>query len=136
MIVYVDGVFDLTHDGHFKLFKNAKALGDTLIVGVLSDIECENYKRKPILTAEERRANILHSQFVNKVIINVPNVVTKEFIDKHNIDIVAHAHKLEEDEYYHYQYAVPKQLNIFKRLDYTDSISTTDIIKRIINNYK
>ncbi len=136
MIVYVDGVFDLTHDGHFKLFKNARALGDTLIVGVLSDIESENYKRKPILTANERKANILHSQYVSKVIINVPNVVTKEFIDTHNINIVAHAHKLSEEEYYHYQYKIPKQLGIFKRLDYTESISTSKIIKRIQNMSK
>lgn len=136
MIVYVDGVFDLTHDGHFKLFKNARALGDTLIVGVLSDIESENYKRKPILTANERKANILHSQYVSKVIINVPNVVTKEFIDTHNINIVAHAHKLSEEEYYHYQYKIPKQLGIFKRLDYTESISTSEIIKRIQNMSK
>ena len=35
MIVYVDGVFDLTHDGHFKLFQQAKKLGDILYVGVL-----------------------------------------------------------------------------------------------------
>ena len=54
-----------------------KKLGSKLYVGVLSDEECENYKRKPILTAEERRLNILNSEYVDKVIINVPNIVTK-----------------------------------------------------------
>ena len=136
MIVYVDGVFDLTHDGHFKLFENAKSLGDTLYVGVLSDAECTTYKRKPVLTSNERKKNISHSPFVNKIITDVPNVITKEFINKYKIDIVAHAHTREEDDTYHYQYKVPKQLGIFKRLDYTNSISTTEIIKRILNNYK
>lgn len=135
MIVYVDGVFDLTHNGHFKLYKQARALGDTLYVGVLSDEECENYKRLPILTAEERRDNILNSEYVNKVILNVPNIVTKDFIKKHNIDIVAHAHKIEDDEYYHYQYKDAKEMGIFRRLEYTESVSTTDIINRILERF-
>tara|TARA_B110000046_G_scaffold143754_1_gene150783 strand:+ start:231 stop:641 length:411 start_codon:yes stop_codon:yes gene_type:complete len=133
MIVYVDGVFDLTHNGHFQLFKNAKALGDTLYVGVLSDKECENYKRLPILTSQERKLNILNSHYVDRVIIDVPNVVEKDFIEKYKIDIVAHAHKIEEDHQYDYQYKIPKQMGIFKRLDYTNTISTTDIINRILN---
>lgn len=135
MIVYVDGVFDLTHNGHFKLYKQARELGDTLYVGVLSDNECENYKRRPILTAEERRDNILNSEYVDKVILNVPNVVTKEFIKEHSIDIVAHAHKMDDDDYYDYQYRDAKEMGIFKRLEYTEGVSTTDIIKRILERF-
>ena len=135
MIVYVDGVFDLTHNGHFKLYKQASKLGDKLYVGVLSDEECENYKRRPILTAEERRDNILNSKYVDKVILNVPNVVTKEFIKEHNIDIVAHAHKVEEDDYYDYQYKDAKDMGIFRRLEYTESVSTTDIINRVLERF-
>jgi len=131
----VDGVFDLTHNGHFKLYKHARSLGDILYVGVLSDDECENYKRRPILTAEERRLNILNSEYVDKVIINVPNIVTREFIEKYNIDIVVHAHNPCEDDYYDYQYKVPKEMGIFRRLDYTDGISTTDIITRILERF-
>jgi len=135
MIVYVDGVFDLTHNGHFKLYKQARELGDALYVGVLSDNECENYKRRPILTAEERRDNILNSEYVDKVILNVPNVVTKEFIKEHSIDIVAHAHKMDDDDYYDYQYRDAKEMGIFKRLEYTEGVSTTDIIKRILERF-
>ena len=135
MIVYVDGVFDLTHNGHFKLYKQARSLGDTLYVGVLSDNECESYKRRPILTADERRLNIINSEYVDKVILNVPNIVTREFIEKHKIDIVAHAHTIEEDEYYHYQYKDAKEMGIFRRLDYTTGISTTDIINRILERF-
>ena len=135
MIVYVDGVFDLTHDGHFKLFQQAKKLGDILYVGVLSDTECENYKRLPILTAEERELNILNSKYVNKVILNVPNIVSQEFIEKYKIDIVAHAHNIDENDKYHYQYKIPIELGKFKRLNYTNSISTTEIINRILTRF-
>lgn len=130
-IVYVDGVFDLTHYGHYKLFKQAKKLGDILYVGILSDEECKNYKRNPVLTSDERFKNVISSYDVDRVFKNVPNVVTKEFIKKYNIDIVAHAHKEEENNKYYYQYKDPIKMNKFVRLTYTSSISTTDIINRI-----
>jgi cytidyltransferase-like protein len=129
--VYVDGVFDLTHYGHYKLFKQAKELGDTLIVGVLSNEECKNYKRNPVLNEKERAENIRCCGHVDIVLEGVPNVVTKDFIEKYNIHIVAHAHTAEEHEKYKYQYIDPLQLGIFRRLNYTPTISTTDIIKRI-----
>jgi ethanolamine-phosphate cytidylyltransferase len=129
--IYVDGVFDLTHYGHYKLFKQAKELGDILIVGVLSDEECEKYKRAPILTEEERAENIRCCGYVDTVIGGVPNIVTKEFIEKYNIDIVAHAHILDDHEKYKYQYIDAINMGIFKRLNYTSTISTTDIINRI-----
>ena len=132
--VYVDGVFDLTHYGHYKLFKQARELGDTLIVGVLSDEECRNYKRSPILTEKERTENIRCCGHVDEVIEGVPNVVTKDFIEKYNIHLVAHAHTLDDHEKYKYQYIEPMELVMFRRLNYTSTISTTDIINRIKNN--
>ena len=35
--VYTYGAFDLFHSGHVQLLKEAKALGDFLIVGVFTD---------------------------------------------------------------------------------------------------
>ena len=130
-IVYVDGVFDLTHYGHYNLFKQAKKLGDILYVGILSDEECKNYKRKTILNIEERYMNVCCSQYIDNVIKNVKNIVTKDFIKEHNIDIVAHAHREDEDDHYNYQYKDAKEMGKFVRLNYTSSISTTEIINRI-----
>ena len=44
-IVHCSGVFDLTHAGHVLFFEDCKKLGDTLVVGVGSDINLK--KRKP-----------------------------------------------------------------------------------------
>ena len=38
---------------------------------------------------------------------------------------------MDEDNYYNYQYKDAKEMGKFVRLDYTSSISTTEIINRI-----
>lgn len=46
--IYVDGVFDLFHEGHINLLKSAAAYG-RLIVGVHSDDFVVSYKRRPVI---------------------------------------------------------------------------------------
>lgn len=47
-------VGDLWHYGHANFCKQARALGDYLIVGINRDEHCISYKRKPILSTIER----------------------------------------------------------------------------------
>ena len=42
--VWVDGCFDLFHFGHANAFRQARALGDVLIVGIHTDEEVERVK--------------------------------------------------------------------------------------------
>lgn len=43
-VVYVSGSFDLLHPGHIEFLKQARALGDYLIVGVQNDSVSEILK--------------------------------------------------------------------------------------------
>lgn len=52
--VYVDGAYDMCHLGHINSFKTALGYGTRLFVGVLSDESIAAYKRKPIMTLDER----------------------------------------------------------------------------------
>lgn len=52
--VYMDGCFDLMHYGHANALRQAKALGDELIVGVVSDEEIIANKGPPVLSMQER----------------------------------------------------------------------------------
>lgn len=52
--VYMDGCFDLMHYGHANALRQAKALGDELVVGVVSDEEIIATKGPPVLCMEER----------------------------------------------------------------------------------
>eukprot|EP00761_Pharyngomonas_kirbyi_P013624 gb/GECH01013653.1/.p1 GENE.gb/GECH01013653.1/~~gb/GECH01013653.1/.p1 ORF type:complete len:147 (+),score=38.75 gb/GECH01013653.1/:1-441(+) len=128
--VYVDMVGDLFHYGHMEFCRKAKELGDYLIVGICADEDCVGYKRKPILTTEERACSAKNCKWVDQVISKCPMAVDKDFIEKHEIDIVAHGSDFDPDKMRKY-YGVPMDMGIFRTLPYTDSISTTDIINRI-----
>ncbi|THG10198.1 hypothetical protein TEA_013891 [Camellia sinensis var. sinensis] len=52
--VYMDGCFDLMHYGHANALRQAKSLGDELVVGVVSDEEIIANKGPPVLSMEER----------------------------------------------------------------------------------
>ena len=59
-VVFTNGVFDLLHPGHVRYLRDARGLGDLLIVGVNSDRSVREIKgpERPI-TAEEERAEVL-----------------------------------------------------------------------------
>ncbi len=55
-IVFTNGCFDLLHSGHIHLFREAKKLGDVLIVAVNTDESVKKIKgaSRPIFPLEER----------------------------------------------------------------------------------
>tara|TARA_Y100000591_G_C21817121_1_gene691400 strand:- start:1366 stop:1800 length:435 start_codon:yes stop_codon:yes gene_type:complete len=133
--IYVDMVGDLFHINHINLIKEAKKFGKYLIVGVHSDSDVESYKCTPILTMDERIGVIESCKYVDKVIPNAPLVITKEYLDENNIDLVVHAHNEDEIEKYNFMYSEIIKLEKFKRIDYHDGVSTTNIKNKIIKEY-
>ncbi len=67
-VVLVTGGFDPLHSGHIEYFKEAKKLGDKLIVGVNSDAWLTRKKGRPFMPFEERIALIQEMEIVDKVI--------------------------------------------------------------------
>lgn len=69
MIVgYTCGVYDILHEGHINLLKNAKSMCDTLIVGLTTD-EKVNYKGKyPVMEYRQRKAVLESVKYVDSVI--------------------------------------------------------------------
>ena len=53
-VVYAYVVGDILHEGHLLALENAKALGDKLIVGVLTDKAVMEKKPRPIIPFKER----------------------------------------------------------------------------------
>ena len=133
--VYVDGVFDLFHRGHLESLKKAKnVLNDLdntiLVVGVVSDKDCESYKRVPIINEEDRVEIIKNIKGVDEVIFPCPLYPTMDFIKKNNIDLVVHGFSNEKDRLLQRKFfAELIENNYFMEIEYYSKISTTELIK-------
>ena len=67
-VVIVSGGFDPIHSGHIEHFKEAKKLGDILIVGLTSDEWLTRKKGKPFMPIEERLAVIRELRMVDSAV--------------------------------------------------------------------
>lgn len=70
-VVWTNGCFDLLHVGHIRSFRDAKALGDILIVGLNSDESARAIKgdSRPIVNQAERAEVIAALEMVDYVTI-------------------------------------------------------------------
>ena len=131
---YADMVADLFHSGHLEFLKKARAFGDYLLVGIHADevLISNDYKKgKPILTMEERVNIVDACRFVDEVLPNAPFIIDRPWIDEHNIEIVVRGDDMPQERL-EYFYSVPIAMGIFRTVPYTEGISTTEIIRRVI----
>ncbi|MGB9716131.1 MAG: D-glycero-beta-D-manno-heptose 1-phosphate adenylyltransferase [Thermodesulfovibrionales bacterium] len=69
-IVFTNGCFDILHVGHIRYLKEAKTLGDLLIVGLNSDLSISKIKPNRPFNPQNHRAEILSSlEMVDYVVI-------------------------------------------------------------------
>jgi len=66
-VVLVTGVFDILHEGHKDLFRQARALGDRVVVIAAHDANVANEKGAPMHSQEERTRAIRESGLVDNV---------------------------------------------------------------------
>lgn len=134
--VYMDGCFDMMHYGHANALRQAKALGDQLVVGLIPDSEILRCKGPPVLNEEERFTLVDSIKWVDEVITGVPYDLSPEFINdlftKHRIDYIIHGDDpcLLPDGTDAYAHA--KKLGRFRMIKRTEGVSTTDIVGRML----
>ena len=120
---------DLFHSGHVEFLKQARALGDYLIVGVMGDDDVARWKRQPILSVEQRVAVVAACRYVDETIPNAPWIIDSDWIAQHRIDLVVHGDDYSTQEL-NFSHGVPIEMGIFRSIPYTHGISTTEIILR------
>lgn len=134
--IYLDGCFDLMHYGHANALRQAKTLGDVLVVGVNPDDEIKQYKGPPVMNDDERCALVGAVKWVDEVIPRAPYVLSKEFMDtlftQHKIDYIIHGDDpcLLPDGSDVYDY--PKRIGRFRMVKRTEGVSTTDLVGRML----
>ncbi|MFO1091257.1 MAG: adenylyltransferase/cytidyltransferase family protein [Hyphomicrobiales bacterium] len=129
--VFTTMVGDLFHFGHVEFLKRARAMGDHLTVGLISDRRAASYKRPPVLSFEERRLVVENSRYVDAV-LELDENVTNEFMQRHGFALRVYATASPQEEERNFR-TLWKDMDraYFRRIDYTEGISTTDIIRRI-----
>ncbi|KAH7043840.1 hypothetical protein B0J12DRAFT_192050 [Macrophomina phaseolina] len=135
--VYADGVFDLFHLGHMRQLQQAKmAFPNTyLLVGVTGDKETHKRKGLTVMSARERADSVRHCKWVDEVVEDCPWVVTPDFLEKHQIDYVAHddiPYGADEGDDI---YGPIKKEGKFLVTQRTEGLSTTGIITKIVRDY-
>ena len=92
--IWMDGAFDMMHYGHMNAFRQGRALGTYLVVGINSDETITACKGKPVCGERERIDTVRGCKFVDEVVEGVPYVMNDEYlayvIDKYRIDYVVH----------------------------------------------
>jgi rfaE bifunctional protein nucleotidyltransferase chain/domain len=70
-VVWTNGCFDLLHVGHIRSFRDARALGDILIVGINSDASVRFNKgdTRPVVNEDDRAELIAALEMVDYVTI-------------------------------------------------------------------
>ena len=145
--IYCDGVFDLTHLGHFRALEQARSAASAaaaaagcggarvhLTVGLCSDEDVAAFKgAAPILTAAERAEGMRACRWVDAVLA-APWTPTPEFLDAHGLDAIAH-----DDAPYPDAsgaaadcYAAVKAAGRFLPTQRTQGVSTSDLIARVL----
>jgi D-beta-D-heptose 7-phosphate kinase / D-beta-D-heptose 1-phosphate adenosyltransferase len=89
-IVWTNGCFDLLHVGHVRYLREAKKLGDVLVVGINSDDSVRRIKgqNRPIQTEKERAEIISSLEFVDHILLFHESTVER-YLQEFKPDIFA-----------------------------------------------
>jgi len=132
MRIFTGGTFDLFHNGHLNILRQAKSLGGYLIVGVSTDELIRTYKEEPIMSLKNRMEIIRHIDFVDEVVPQHKLFDIDQFNDlKADLFVVGDdwSNNKENKEI---QWL--KERNKVKFFPYTKGLSSTIIKKKIIKN--
>lgn len=129
-VVYTSGTFDMLHFNHLKMIEYARALGDILIVGVNTDELVASYKSQPIIPFEERIA-LMKAIKGPDIVIPQKSLDHTDKVDKLHFDIFV----VGDDWAGKYDYLKKQGVDVVY-FPYGDGVSSTNLKKKIYNNYK
>ena len=134
-VVFTNGVFDILHVGHLTYLEEARELGDVLIVGVNSDRSVKTNKgdKRPINPEKNRAEMLLGLKFVDFTVI-FDEKTPENLLDLLKPDIHVKGGDYKKEDLPETE-IVEKNGGEVKILSFVDNISTTEIIKKIINVY-
>ncbi|HMA68696.1 MAG TPA: D-glycero-beta-D-manno-heptose 1-phosphate adenylyltransferase [Candidatus Mcinerneyibacterium sp.] len=134
--VFTNGCFDILHVGHVRYLKKAREMGDCLIIGLNSDSSVRRIKgdKRPIVPEDERAEMLLSLEYVDYVVFfeeETPYLLIKDI----KPDILVKGGDWDVKDIVGSD-LVKKAGGTVKNISYIDGKSTTNIINKILENYK
>ncbi|QQS45465.1 MAG: D-glycero-beta-D-manno-heptose 1-phosphate adenylyltransferase [Acidobacteriota bacterium] len=132
-VVFTNGCFDLLHPGHVRYLRQARALGDALIVALNSDRSVRELKGpgRPILEEAERAEVMAALECVDYVTV-FDDSTPRELIATLLPDVLVKGGDWGIDQIVG-RHEVESAGGIVLSLPFVEGSSTTDIINRIID---
>uniref|UniRef100_A0AAY4EFG3 ethanolamine-phosphate cytidylyltransferase n=1 Tax=Denticeps clupeoides TaxID=299321 RepID=A0AAY4EFG3_9TELE len=124
--------YDMVHYGHSNQLRQAKAMGDYLIVGVHSDEEIAKHKGPPVFTQPERYKMVRAIKWVDEIVEGAPYVTTLETLEKYNCDFCVHGDDITLTVDGKDTYEEVKRMDRYRECKRTQGVSTTDLVGRML----
>lgn len=125
-VVFTNGCFDIIHIGHIRYLKEAKAVGDVLVVGLNSDRSVSGIKPNRPINSQNHRAEVLSSLEMVDYITLFDEETPYELIKLLQPDILVKGGDWKKEDIVGSDIAKETY-----GLPYTKGVSTSEIIEKI-----
>ncbi len=125
-VVFTNGCFDIIHAGHIRYLREAKKLGDVLVVGVNTDESVSRIKPGRPVNGEKERAEVLSSLEMVDYVVLFSEETPYELIRYLRPQVLVKGGDWKKEEI-----AGSDIVPLTFSLPYEDGYSTTGIIKKI-----
>lgn len=130
-IVFTNGCFDIIHIGHVRYLREAKKLGDVLVIGLNSDSSVSRIKPGRPINTENHRSEVLSSLEMVDYVAIFSEDTPYELIKHLKPDVLVKGGDWKKEDIVGSD-IVPEVYS----LPYIKGVSTTEIINKIISNNK
>jgi rfaE bifunctional protein nucleotidyltransferase chain/domain len=134
-IVFTNGCFDILHAGHVRYLQEARALGDCLVLGLNSDQSIRQIKdpARPLII-EQQRSEVLAALECIDYVVLFDEADPYRLIEEVRPDVLVKGADWSLDKIIGAD-LVTSYGGEVRRLDLVPSISTSEIIDRILSRY-
>lgn len=130
-VVFTNGCFDILHVGHARYLRDARALGDLLVVGINSDASVKRLKgpERPIQT-EDDRSELLASLGVVDFVVVFDQDTPAELIEQVAPDVLVKGGDWPVEKIVGHKFVLARGGEVLS-LPFHPGHSTTSLIERI-----
>jgi D-beta-D-heptose 7-phosphate kinase/D-beta-D-heptose 1-phosphate adenosyltransferase len=125
-IVFTNGCFDIIHIGHVRYLKEAKSLGDILVIGLNSDNSVSRIKPGRPVIPEQQRAEVLSALWMVDYITIFDEDTPYTLIKELEPDILVKGADWEKKDI-----VGSDIVRDVRTLPFVEGVSTTEIIQKI-----